>query len=497
MKKLIVVAGVLAALMLCVSLVSCAGPQPERFVVIGKPGVPVVYYRMMVSAGSALDPAAEPGLANLTATLLNKGTKNYTREQLEQKLEQIGANINISVDKEVVVISGRTLSENAGEFYSIFREIFLEPTFPEEEFRLAVTQQLDRIGQTREDDAQLSLGVFENAIFADHRYGHLVQGTEKGVNAITRQDVVDFYRANYLQGNVIAGIAGAVEDSLVDRFRADIDQLPSGRVVRSDVMPKLSKTPKVILVEKENRAQSNLRIGHVLEDNRLSPQFYPMTLLGCYLGQHREMFGRLFQTVRSQRGLAYGAYAYVEYFRPDGWSKMQGTGIPRRDQYFHMWTYPKEVNFEFCIKLMLNEMTKLTTMPLAAEDIDRTKDFVANSFAFRIETAEQQLGMKMDEIWYGLPGFVDNFRKNINAVPRSELQTVAIDNLHPRQVLIVAVVSNGEAAKQELLSLDTKLELPSGAEEGDLKAINDEIKALDLKLTAEDIQIVKAAEVFR
>ncbi len=491
--------GALTAAMVFFAMLAlaCTGPTPDRFVVVDKPGVPVVYYRLMISAGSALDPEEKPGLAYLTANLLDKGTTSFSREEIARRLEQIGAELNISIDKEVVVISGRTLAENAGEFYAIFREVFLEPTFPEDQVRQMIAQQLDAIGQVREDDARLSLGVFENTIFAGHRYGHIVQGAEKAVRDFQQQDAVQFYRANYLRGNVVAGIAGAVEDSLVDRFRADVGQLPSGRVVRSDVMPQLPKTTKVVLVEKENRAQSNLRIGHALEDNRLSPQYYPMALLGCYLGQHREMFGRLFQTVRAERGLAYGAYAYIEHFRQAGWSKMADAGVPRRDQHFLMWTYPKEINFEFCIKLMLHEMTKLTTMPLKAEDIDRTKDFVANSFAFRTETADQMLGMQMDEIWYGQIGFVDGFRKQISSVPRSELQTIAIDNLHPPKVTIVAVVSNGEAAKQELLSLDTKLELPSGSEEGELKAINDEIKALDLKLKAEDIEIVKASEVFR
>lgn len=475
----------------------CGSIADDQIVVLKKPGLPVIYYRVMINAGSALDPADKPGLAYFTAKLLYKGTRNLTSTEIDRRLNQIGAEINIAVDKEVVVITGRTLSENAGEFYNIFREILTEPAFPEDEVRKATAKQIEEIGRIREDDAFLSQTVFENAIFDGHRYGHAVQGTIDAVRNFDHRDAVEFYHANYVRGNVLAGIGGDVEDSLVERFKADLGNLPAGRVLRSDVAPKLPKTPRVILVEKENRTQSHLRIGHVLEDNRTSPQYYPMRLLGCYLGQHREMFGRLFRTVRAERGLAYGAYAYTEHFRPLGWSKLMDNGIVRSEQYFHMWTYPKESNFEFCIKLMLSEMTKLTTTPLAAEEIDRTKDYVANNFAFLMETPDRQLGMRLDEKWYKLPEFVDKFKRNINRVPRSELQTVALDNLFPQSVLIVAVVSNGEIAKQQLLSLDTILELPSGSEEGELKSINDEIKELDLKLLPEDIVIVKASELFK
>ena len=62
---------------------------------------------------------------------------------------------------------------------------------------------------------------------------------------------------------------------------------------------------------------------------------------------------------------------------------------------------------------------------------------------------------------------------------------------------VAAVVANGEATKKELLGADTKLELPSGAQEGALKEINDQIKAFDLNLKPEDIVIVKAREMFR
>ena len=359
------------------------------------------------------------------------------------------------------------------------------------------SEQLDRISNIREDDSRLALAVLENNLFAGHRYGHLIEGTEESVKRFTRDDAYRFYRDNYLQGNILAGIGGDVNDALVDRFKSDISDFPSGKVVRSNIEPNLDKTRRVILVEKENRAQTQLRIGHVVDYNRTSPDYFALRLLGAYLGENREAFGRLYQTIRAQRGLAYGAYAYTEYFRPAGWSKLQDNGIVRDDQFFHMMTYPKEANGNFCIKLMLSEMTKLTTQPITQEDFVRVQSYVANQYAFLMETPDKQLGMRLDEAWYKIPGFVDKYQESINKVPHSELQSVALDHLHPDRVLIVAVVSNGEATKKELLGDTTELELPSGAQEGDLKPINDQIKAFKLDLKPDDIKIIRASELFR
>lgn len=483
---------------LALSLLSgCAGPTERNVVVVKKSGLPVVYYRVMIDAGSAYDPADKPGLAYFTAQMLDKGTKTFSRTDIESELDRIGAELTVQVDKEVVTISGRTLADKAGVFYSVFREILTAPIFSEDEVSRQKTEQLDQIRRVREDDAALSLAVFENALYAGHRYGHLIVGTESAVSSFTRDDVVNFFKKYYLRGNVYAGIAGAVDDSLVERFQSDLKRLPAGRVVRSDVVPRNPRHRRVILVEKENRTQSHLRLGHHLNVSRSSADYYPLRLLGCYLGQHREMFGRLFRTVREERGLAYGAYAYTEYFRPAGWSKQPANGICRANQYFHMWTYPKEINFEFCIKLMLDELTKLSTAPIAAEEVDRVKNYVANNLAFQLETPQQHLGMLLDQMWYDTPDFIERFRERIASVPRTELQTAALNHLLPRNLLIVAVVSDGAAARTELLTNATKLELPSGSKEGDLKAENERIRAIALDLKPEDIEIVRAEEVWR
>ena len=490
---LVLVAGIIIAL----SSLSCDVDKPVKLVVIEKQDLPVVYFRVMVTAGSAYDPADKPGLAYFTAHLLNKGTTRFSREDIEKKLDDIGATIDISVDKEVVVITGRTLKENLSSFYPIFKEILISPAFPVNQLELQKAAQLDRINQVREDDARLSLAVLENHLFAGHRYGHLECGTEAAVSRFTKEDAASFYRDYYLRGNTLAGIAGAVDDSLVACFEADLDLLPKGAVVRISSPAQRHSGRKVILIEKENRTQSHLRIGHLLDFNRAAADFFPMRLVWCYLGEHREMFGRLFRQVRKTRGLAYGAYAYTEYFRQAGWSKLQDNGIVRKDQYFHMWTYPKEINFEFCIKLMIEEMTGLATAQISDADFELVKSYVANNFPFLMETPDKQLGMKLDEFWYDTPGFVDNYQQQIASVDRETFQQAAGKHLRPSDLLIVAVVSDGAQATQELLSAGAELELPSGVLAGDLKAANDRIKALDLGLTAEDITIVKAADLFK
>ena len=495
-QTLLIVAAALLVLLSCL-VISCESRLPSGIITVEKSGVPLVYFRVMVNAGSSFDPEAQPGLAYFTANLLNKGTTSFDRQEIESRLDAIGATLEIKVDKEVVVISGKTLVENLEQFYAVFIEVLTAPSFPEAEVVLARQTQLEAIGRVRENDSRLSLAVFEDAIFAGHLYGHIVEGNETAVRGFSREDALDFYGKYYLQGNLIAGVGGDIDDSLALRLRADLAALPPGHIVRWQEKPRYASGRRVILVEKENRAQSHLRVGHLLDCDRSHKDYFPLRLVSCWLGEHREGFGQLFNDVREARGLAYGAYAYIEYFRQAGWSKLQDNGIVRNHQYFHMWTYPKETNFEFCLKLMADKVGKLTASGFSDTDFSLVQDYVRNHYAFMIETPDKKMGMLADQRWYELPDYVTDYQKNVEAVTQAAVKRAAASHLHADDLLMVAVVSDGHASMAELLTPGAVLELPSGTDEGDLAAVNAEIKRYDLKLTADDITVITADELFR
>ncbi|MFH2057162.1 MAG: pitrilysin family protein [bacterium] len=494
--KLILALGLLA-LAAAALLLSCESQQPLGVITVDKPGIPLVHFRVMVNAGSAFDPDDKPGLAYFTAHLLDKGTRSFSRSQIESRLDNIGATLEIEVGKETVVFKGKTLSENLEQFYAIFLEMLTAPTFPKAEIASARQDQLEAIGRIREDDTQLSLAVFENVMFEGHPYGHIVQGSESAVSGFTREDALDFYRKYYLQGNLYAGIGGDINDSLTVRLRRDLAVLPEGHIVRWQDAPRYCRGHRVVLVEKENRTQSQLRIGHLLDCDRRDADYFPLRLAGCWLGEHREGFGHLFNAVREDRGLAYGAYAYTEYFEQAGWSKQADNGIVRNYQYFHMWTYPKEENFEFCFKLMTRDLEALSQNGIGMDDFTLVQEYVRNSYAFLVETPDKQLGMLMDERWYDTPDFVSTYQQRVAAVGREAVNQAAAKYLKPNDLLYVAVVSDGEAAMAQLLTPGAELQLPSGTEEGDLATINAEIKRYELGLNPQDITIIPAEELFR
>jgi zinc protease len=477
--------------------VFCVQADALEVIQVKKPGIPVVYFEVVVKAGSAYDPPGKEGLAYFTAQLLDRGTETFSREQIDDLLDYLSARLNIEVHKEVIVISGTTLKENLDKFYDVFAEVILKPTFPEEQIEKTRRDQLDAIDNIRESDVSLVKESFDNFIFKGHPYGHLVCGNESSVKSLTRQDALDFYQRYFVNNNIFLGLAGDFDDKLVERFKNDISSLKTGEVPKLEGKVQPIAGRKVLLIEKEGRAQTQFRIGHPFGLTRHSPDYFAMVVADTYLGKHRESIGRLYQTVRTERGLCYGAYSYIEDFEQYRWSKLTSPNIPRDIQYFSMWTYPKSTNAKFAMKLCLKEMTDLANNGIPQDRLEFFKDFEKNQFPFQIETPDRKLGLVLDEEFYGTPGFLDNYETSIGKVTREEVAQAVKKYLSPENVAIVALVSDGEKFKKELLSDQTALEYPSQADTTLLKEADDQIKAFDLKLKEGDFEIVKASELFK
>ena len=493
-SKALLLVGLLCLLILDLR---CSRMEELKVIQVKKPGIPVVYFEVMFRAGSAYDPPGKEGLAYFTGTMLERGTESFSRDQVTELLDQISGRLNVQVHKEVIVISGTTLKENLDDFYKVLTEVILKPTFPEEQIEKTKVDQLDAIENVRQDDIDLVRQGFENYIFRGHPYGHLVCGNESSVKSLTRQDVLDFYHRYFVKNNVLLGLAGDFDQATLERFKKDMSGLEPGQApeLQGTVQPIVGR--KVLLIEKEGRAQTQLRIGHPYSLTRTSSDYFPLLVANVYLGKHRESIGRLYKTVRMQRGLSYGAYSYIEHFEQAGWGKLVAPNIPRLLQYFSMWTYVKSLNAKFAIKLCLKELTDLVREGISEDRLEFTRNFEENQFAFQIETPERKLGLLLDDEFYGTPGFLESYERSVGRVTRAEASAAARVYLSPESIAIVALVSDGEQFKMELLSDQTVIEYPSQADTTALRDEDTKIKAFDLGLREEDFEIVKASELFK
>ncbi len=465
---------------------------------VGVPGqtTPVVYFYVAVEFGSTSDPTGEEGLAWFTANLMKRGTESFSRDEIDRKLEEIGGQLNIRVDRRVIEISGQTLLENLDQYYEIFSDILLRPTFPEDEVANLHSDQEQALNAILRDDSRLSRAVLISSLYGENPHAHPVPGFFSSIPNLTAKDAREFYKSYFLQGNIIAGLAGNYSEEFALRFQADIAGLPAGQLEeeKSEIMPVNNR--RVVIVQKEGRDQAQLRMGRVVDYTRMDEAWYPLLVANTYLGQHRESFGRLFQTIRAERGMSYGAYSYHEHFQPGG-SKNPLPLTPFMPQYFSIWTYPKKGNVEFAIKMAIYELEDLIANGMTVDRLEKVKNFQINHFPFLVETPAQRLAMSIEEMYYDQPDFVENFGAKIANINRADLTAALSRYWSSDDLTIVVVTDNAGELKAELLTPETALELPRGATAEGLEEMNERVKNSDLKLKPEDIVIVNAEELFR
>src|SRR5688572_30034471 len=143
MKRIITI-----ALFLCTAAVSAAQNQasfklPSYEKLVLKNGltvylmeqheVPMINVSVILPGGATYD-KDQNGLAAMTADALMNGTRSYTKSQIEEQLDFVGATVYTSASKESAGLSARFASKDRDKVLGIISEILMAPSFDTTEF---------------------------------------------------------------------------------------------------------------------------------------------------------------------------------------------------------------------------------------------------------------------------------------------------------------------------------------------------------------------------
>jgi zinc protease len=150
--------------------------------------------------------------------------------------------------------------------------------------------------------------AFDQIVYAGHPYRRPEDGYPETVQAITREDLVDFHRRIFGPRGLVIAVVGAVDpEQAVAKVAAALgdwqnpEQLPP--VELPPLAPLQSATAQKVMIA--GKSQSDVVIG-VAGPPRASPDFLPASLGNSVLGQFG-MMGRIGEVVRERAGLAYYA----------------------------------------------------------------------------------------------------------------------------------------------------------------------------------------------
>ena len=485
--------------MLLLALTAALAPAQIRVVTL--PGKsPLVTLRFVFTTGAAADPANQPGAAHLTAEMLgNSGTKDLTYKQIVDAMYPMATSVRVYSDKEMTTFVGETHRDNLDKFYGLMRDMILHPGWRADDFTRIRDESINalRVSLRGNNDEELGKEVLYDVIYRDRAYGHEDLGTASWLQKATLANLQEFYSRNYVQSNLIIGIAGGYPPEFVDRVRRDFSALPASS---HDRMPEVLPAPiahtHLTLVQKDTRSVA-WSLGFPLDVKRGDPDYVALLLAQSWLGQHRESMGRLYNRMREVRGLNYGDYAYIEYF-PQGMFRTEPQpNLARHQQIFQIWIRPVEPpNAVFALRLAMFELDRLVKNGIAENDFEKTRSFLSKYINILTKTKSAELGYAIDSTYYGIPNYNEYVKAGLAKLTAADVNTAIRRHLRADRVEIVGIAKDTDAIRAALTGNDPS---PMHYNAPKPQEVLDEDKIVErfpLGLRSEDVTVMPVSTVF-
>jgi zinc protease len=429
-------------------------PVPKKFtlpngltvLLVEKHNLPMVSANLVVLSGSEANPVDKPGLASFTADMLDEGTNKRSALQIAEDAAQVGASLSTFSSSDASIVNVSALKKNADAALELMADVALQPAFPQKDLDRVRNTRLTLIRQQRDNPNALANRVFSNVVYGNnHPYGFAELGTSDSTTAITRDDMLNFWKTGYVPGNSALVVAGDITEkelrALAEKYFGNWSGKPSA-FKRPDV--EMTTTRRIVVVDKPGAPQTALRIGHV-GVARSNPDYVPLEVMNLGLGG---LFSsRINMNLREKNGYTYGAFTTFDYRRGPG-PFYAGSGVRTNV------TAP-------AVKEVFNELDRMRTTRMTDDELKTARDALARSLAGLFETTGQTVGTINDLFIYDLPlDFYNALPARIDAVTAADVQRVAEKYLKPDSTVVVAVGDRSkiepELQKLNLGSVETR-----------------------------------------
>jgi zinc protease len=394
--------------------------------------LPVFNASVVTLAGGDANPANKPGLAGFTSRMLTEGTRDRSATEIADAADHLGAQLKSQAVVDNATTSIDALSNTTDASLDLLSEMTEHPAFATQEVDRVRKQQLTAILQEADEPIAATLRVAVKALYGDSPYGYPAVGTSASVKSITRDDLSGFWNAHYGPQTTALVLTGDITEKEA-REQADkyfgVWKSSSAAAVTSVPEPAALER-KVILVDKPGSPQTVL-LAFGLGVPRSTPDYPSIQIMNDVLGG---LFSsRLNMNLRETHGYTYGAVSRFTFNRFGG--PMFAGAQVRTDV-----TAP-------AAKELFAELDRILTDPPTAAELKLAQDSQMRSIPGQFETAKGTSQRMGGLFVYKLP---DNYYAalpaELAAVKPQQVTQAAIDHIHPKQMIVVAV---GDRAKIE------------------------------------------------
>ena len=386
--------------------------------------LPIVSATLFTLSGSELNPIDKPGLSSFTANMLGEGTTTRSSLKFSDDTDQIGATFGSEAGYSSAFLELTALTWNVSTGFDLLADAALHPSFDAKEIERLRSRRITAVLQEDDEPGSVAFRTIDQSLYPNSPYGSPVLGTEASNKAITRDDMLAFWKRGYVPSNSILAVAGDLSETALTELANKYFGAWSGPAFTTKVpATPASPAPATLIVDKPGAPQTFLAVTG-LGASRTTPDYVPLEVMNTALGG---LFSsRINMNLREEHGYTYGAFSTFQYRRGVG-PFLAAAGV-RTDS-----TAP-------ATKEMLNEIKRIRESELTADELTKAKDSFSKTLVANFETVEATSSTIGLQGVFGLPlTYYRDLPAEITKVNSADTLRVAKQYLHPDAMIVVAV----------------------------------------------------------
>ncbi len=402
--------------------------------------LPRVSFDMNMGSDPRIE-GSKAGLSDMAGSLIMSGTKNRTKDQLDQEIDFIGAYMGASKFS----LSLSCLTKHMDKGLTLMSDVLLNANFPQSEFDRIKKQNSSGLMGTKSDAGSMARHATVKINFPNHPFGDVM--TEESLNNISREDIVSYYQSNFTPNGSYLAVVGDITRQQVEEMVNKYFGSWTGGEVFKEVpnSGSFTKGNRVVFVKKPGAVQSVVYVTFPIDIRSGDKNQLNLTVLNEILGGGG--FGtRLMQNLREDKAYTYGCYSSMNITGDGSWISAGGN-------------FQNAVT-DSAIEQILLEFQKITNEFITDEELNLTKTNMAGEFSRSLEPPQTIARFALNIIIDKLPkDYYQTYLQRLESVTKEDVLLMAQQYFTSKNCNIIVVGNEDVYEKLKPFDADGKIEV--------------------------------------
>ncbi|MBX3044502.1 MAG: insulinase family protein [Candidatus Kapabacteria bacterium] len=409
---------------------------------------PVVSFRLMIFGGASVE-GTKAGVAELTTSMLTKGTQKRSAGDIAEIIDGMGATLSSSATSDYWTIYAEGLKKYESTLLDVMADILLNPKFDTQEFLKIQQQTLAGLQFEKSNSGELAQALSRIAVYGkDHPYAQ--RKTEQSVNSINVNDLKEFHKLWTKPNNASIAVVGDVDPDIIVKKLEELFKNWSKSEVPAINVPEATPMPKgIYFVNRSGSAQSSIIITtNTIPYNHIDLE--RLKLASALIGGSN---GRLYQTLREKYSFTYSPYGFHT-----------STKFANR---FAAVAEVAKAKTDSSIALVISELNDIISNSPKSEELERVRTSLLGNYNMSFENSLFIASLIQNEEFYGKRiNEIKTYASKIKSLTPNDITTAVKSYINPDNAQIIVVGEPAIASELEKYGIVFKYDLDLNALSG-------------------------------